>query len=167
MLEQIWARPTCEVNGIIGGYTGAGFKTVIPSKASAKVSFRLVGDQEPKKIADGVPRLRARAHSGRLQGRVHLPWRQPRRSACRSTVRGCRARARALADEWGKEPALIGGGGSIPVVGDFKRILGMNSLMIGFGLDDDRIHSPNEKYDLASFRGGIRSWARILAALAE
>ena len=74
---------------------------------------------------------------------------------------------KALAEEWGRDPALSGSGGSIPVVGDFKSILGMNTLMIGFSLDDDRIHSPNEKYDLASFRGGIRSWARVLAALAE
>ena len=166
VLEQIWARPTCEVNGLIGGYTGAGFKTVIPSKASAKVSFRLVGDQDPAKIAAAFHDfIRARipadckveftSYGGNRGLRLPLdgPWLP-------------RAR-KALADEWGRDAALVGGGGSIPVVGDFKSILGMNALMIGFGLDDDRIHSPNEKYDLASFHGGIRSWARVLAALAE
>ncbi len=166
VLEQIWSRPTCEVNGISGGYTGAGFKTVIPSKASAKVSFRLVGDQDPGKIVESfrafvrarVPEdctveFKAHARSPGLRLPFDGPWLP-------------RAR-QALADEWGKDPALSGSGGSIPVVGDFKSILGMNALMIGFSLEDDRIHSPNEKYDLASFRGGIRSWARVLAALAE
>jgi acetylornithine deacetylase/succinyl-diaminopimelate desuccinylase-like protein len=166
VLEQIWSRPTCEVNGVTGGYAGAGFKTVIPSKASAKVSFRLVGDQDPQKIADSfrafvrarVPEdctVEFRAH-GRSRA-LRLPFDGPFLPRAR----------RALADEWGRDPALIGGGGSIPVVGDFRSILGMDALMIGFSLDDDRIHSPNEKYDLASFRGGIRSWARVLAALAE
>jgi acetylornithine deacetylase/succinyl-diaminopimelate desuccinylase-like protein len=166
VLEQIWSRPTCEVNGIVGGYTGAGFKTVIPSKASAKVSFRLVGDQNPQKIVESFRAfVRARvpadctvdflAH-GRSPG-LRLPFDGPWLQRARE----------ALADEWGKDPALLGGGGSIPVVGDFRSILGMNTLMIGFSLDDDRVHSPNEKYDLASFRGGIRSWARVIAALAE
>ena len=166
VLEQIWSRPTCEVNGIAGGYAGAGFKTVIPSKASAKVSFRLVGDQDPQKIVDSFRAyVRSRlpadcsvafAAHGRSPG-LRLPFDGPWLPRARQ----------ALTDEWGQDAALLGSGGSIPVVGDFKRILGMNSLMIGFSLDDDRIHSPNEKYDLASFRGGIRSWARVLAALAE
>lgn len=166
VLEQIWARPTCEVNGVIGGYTGDGFKTVIPAKASAKVSFRLVGDQNPEKlrerfqtfIKERIPadcQVEFRSHGA--SPALRLPFDGPYLQRARQ----------ALAEEWGAEPAITGGGGSIPVVGSFKRLLGMDSLMVGFGLDDDRIHSPNEKYDLSSFHGGIRSWARIIAALAE
>lgn len=166
VLEQIWSRPTAEVNGIVGGYTGKGFKTVIPAEASAKVSFRLVGEQDPATVRAAFRKfVRARLpadctvefaeHGG--GGAIRLPvdgqW--------------LRKAAKALADEWGTEPALMGAGGSIPVAAYFKQILGLDSLMIGFALDDDRIHSPNEKYDLESYRRGIRSWVRILAALAE
>ena len=166
VLEQIWARPTCEVNGIVGGYTGEGFKTVIPSKASAKVSFRLVERQDPEKIRAAF-RAYVRAsipadctvefleHGG--SPALALPIDSP---VLRKTLD-------ALTQEWGKEAALAGTGGSIPIVGDFKRFLGMDSLLVGFARFDNRIHSPNEKYDLSSFHHGIRSWARILDALAK
>jgi acetylornithine deacetylase/succinyl-diaminopimelate desuccinylase-like protein len=165
VLEQLWARPTCDVNGIVGGYTGHGAKTVIPSKASAKVSFRLVSGQYPMKIqaafrafvrdklpADCTVEFLSHGASPALE----LPFSSPYLSKARA----------ALTDEWGKDTLLMGCGASIPIVGSFKRDLGMDSLMIGFGLDDDRIHSPNEKYNLASFHKGARSWARIIAALA-
>ena len=165
VIEQISSRPTCDVNGIWGGYTGEGAKTVIPAEASAKISFRLVGRQDPAKIRDafrGFVRSRLPAdckvefkgHSGAPA--VAVDWNLPQLAAARA----------ALSQEWGAEALLIGSGGSIPVVGDFKRIVGLDTLLIGFGLDDDRIHSPNEKYDLTSFHKGTRSWARILAALA-
>jgi acetylornithine deacetylase/succinyl-diaminopimelate desuccinylase-like protein len=165
VLEQIWARPTCDVNGITGGYTGQGSKTVLPAQASAKFSFRLVGKQDPEAIRENFrafvrARLpadcRAQFLSHGASGALALPF---------GSEALTRAR-RALQAEWGKEPVLIGSGGSIPIVGIFKRDLKMDALMIGFGLDDDRIHSPNEKYELTSFHKGARSWARILAALA-
>lgn len=166
VLEQIWSRPTCEVNGIVGGYTGDGFKTVIPSKAMAKVSFRLVGDQDPDLV-----RRRFRAFvRERIPADCEVEFNSHGASpALRLPFDGpyLRRARQALADEWGTEPAITGGGGSIPVVGAFKRLLGMDSLMIGFALDDNRVHSPNEKYDLSSFHGGMRSWARVLTALAD
>ncbi|SEA77703.1 M20/M25/M40 family metallo-hydrolase [Rubrimonas cliftonensis] len=164
-LEMIWSRPTAEVNGMGGGYQGAGFKTVIPSKASAKVSFRLVFDQDPHEVRrhfrDFV-RARIPADckvdfiehgSGRAQAfdTAAAPFEKARR---------------ALSAEWGVEAPFIGCGGSIPVTREFKEGLGMDVILAGFGLEDDRIHSPNEKYEMESFRKGARAWARILAALA-
>jgi acetylornithine deacetylase/succinyl-diaminopimelate desuccinylase-like protein len=165
VIEQVWSRPTCDVNGIIGGYTGPGAKTVLPAQASAKISFRLVGTQDPEKVlssfrafvrerlpvdvrAEFVPHGASRA--------LQLPF---------GSEALTRAR-RALQEEWDKEAALVGCGGSIPIVGAFKRDLGMDTLMIGFALEDDRIHSPNEKYAYSSFKKGSRSWVRVLAALA-
>jgi acetylornithine deacetylase/succinyl-diaminopimelate desuccinylase-like protein len=166
VLEMIWSRPTCDVNGIIGGYTGKGSKTVLPAQASAKFSFRLVGAQDPEKIAASFrsfvkARLPADCSvafvSHGASGAQQLPFDSPALQRAR----------RALRDEWGKDAVLTGCGGSIPIVGAFKHDLDMDTLMIGFALDDDRIHSPNEKYELSSFHKGTRSWARILAALAQ
>jgi len=163
VLEQIWARPTAEFNGIAGGYAGDGFKTVIPAQARAKVSFRLVGGQNPDLIREAfrefvTSRLPAdcRAEFVKHGGSPAI--------ALDPTMPELRKATAALKDEWGADAALIGMGGSIPIVGDFQR-LGMNSLLIGFAHDDDNIHSPNEKYELRSFHKGIRSWARVLAAL--
>jgi len=165
-LEQVWARPTAEVNGIVGGYVGEGAKTVIPAKASAKVSFRLVGDQDPDEIrrnfrAFVAERLPADCKASFLNHGGDRAVNQPSDSPL------VRKAQQALSDEWGRQAVLIGMGGSIPIVAQFKRILGMDSLLIGFGLEDDRIHSPNEKYNLTSYHRGTRSWARVLAAIAE
>jgi len=166
LIEQVTTRPTAEVNGILGGYTGEGAKTVIPGKAMAKVSFRLVGAQDPEKIRTAFREfVRARVPAdcsvefGNFAGAsaFDVAFDNPALNKARA----------ALADEWGKKAVTIGAGGSIPIVGDFKHVLGMDTLMVGFALDDDRVHSPNEKYDLRSFHKGIRSWARILAALAN
>jgi acetylornithine deacetylase/succinyl-diaminopimelate desuccinylase-like protein len=166
LIEQISSRPTCDINGIVGGYTGEGSKTVIPAQASAKVSFRLVEGQEPEKIRKSfrqfvTSRLPADCtaefldHAGAPA--IALDWGMKPLAAAR----------RALTDEWGKDALLIGSGASIPIVADFKKTLGLDTVLIGFGLEDDNIHSPNEKYDLKSFHKGIRSWARILAAFAD
>ena len=165
VMEQIWARPTCDVNGIIGGYTGAGSKTVLPAQASAKFSFRLVGAQDAKAILESFrgfvrERLPADASAEFLSHGASNALQLPFGSEALNRAR------RALAEEWGKEPVLAGCGGSIPIVGSFKRDLNMDSLMIGFAHDDDRIHSPNEKYSYTSFHKGTRSWARVLHALA-
>jgi len=166
LIEMISTRPTCDVNGIIGGYTGEGAKTVIASQASAKVSFRLVGDQNPEKVQQAFRAfIRARIpadckvefENHGLAPALQLPFDSPAIVKTR----------KALQDEWGHKAVTVGAGGSIPIVGDFKRVLGMDSLMVGFALDDDRVHSPNEKFDLTSFHKGTRSWARILAALAS
>ena len=166
LLEQMWSRPTCDMNGIIGGYTGEGSKTVIPARASAKVSFRLVGDQEPLKIRDAFrafvrARLPADCDAEFISHGASSALRLPLDSPYLVKTR------HALEAEWGRPAVLKGSGGSIPIVGSFKHDLGMDSLLVGFGLDDDRIHSPNEKYDLESYRKGARSWARILAGLAQ
>jgi acetylornithine deacetylase/succinyl-diaminopimelate desuccinylase-like protein len=161
ILEQVWARPSFEVHGIKGGYTGEGFKTVLPSRASAKVSFRLVGQQDPEQI--------------RMSFRAFVQDRVPADCAVTFTNHGSskpvsapldgvwlqRARV-ALTEEWHRDTAVSGTGGSIPAISHFKTILDMDSLLIGFARFDNRIHSPNEKYDLSSLYHGIRSWARIL-----
>ena len=160
-LEMIWSRPTAEVNGITGGYTGAGFKTVLPSQASAKVSFRLVAGQDPLKLREAF-RAWVRAQlppDCSVSFHAHGASPASRMDIAHPAFEMAR---RALSQEWPGEAAFIGGGGSIPVAGYFKEILGMDSILAGFGKDDDAIHSPNEKYDLTSFHRGTRAWARIL-----
>ncbi len=165
-LEMIWSRPTCDVNGINGGYTGDGFKTVLPSKASAKISFRLVSQQDPiairanfrKMVQDMLPpdcSVEFKAHGASPASQM-------------STNHPAFDQARtALSDEWPDAAAFVGCGGSIPIAGHFKTYLDMDAMLIGFGKDDDQIHSPNEKYDVESFHKGIRSWARILDAMTQ
>ncbi|MGA0561163.1 dipeptidase [Ancylobacter sp. VNQ12] len=166
LVEMTTSRPTFEVNGMWGGYIGEGAKTVIPSIATAKISCRLVAGQDPAHVRDAV-RAFIRAQlpadcsveflSGEGSPAVAVSHDNPNLAKAAS----------ALAEEWGKSPVTVGAGGSIPIVGHFKKTLGQDTLLVGFALDDDRIHSPNEKYDLTSFHKGIRSWVRILAALAD
>ena len=164
-LEMLWSRPTAEINGIWSGYTGRGFKTVLPAEAHAKVSFRLVKGQDPLVLRDAfrdwvreqVPAdcdVSFQDHGAAPASGMNID--APVFAAAKA----------ALTEEWGIEAAFVGAGGSIPIAGYFQSILGMESLLAGFAKDDDQIHSPNEKYDIESFRKGTRSWARLLAALA-
>ena len=164
-LERLWSRPTADIHGIWGGYMGEGRKTVIPAEAHAKISFRAVPGQDPDRMvacfrrfldencpADAAIELRV---LGAEPG-IEIP----------TDSRWMRAVQQALADEYGK-PAVLGGcGGSLPMVGSLKRILGMDTLLFSFGLDDDQVHSPNEKFELRCFRQGARAHARLLAAFA-
>ena len=161
VLERTWARPTVDVHGIPGGFIGAGAKTVIPAKATAKVSMRLVPGMTPaktfalykdyvEKIAPAGVDIDVRLiHSGDpCLVRVDNPYIQ--------------AATTALREVWGQETVFIRSGGSIPVVGDFDRNLGIPSVMMGFGLPDDNIHAPNEKFCLKNFELGIESVVRFL-----
>ncbi|QDI75466.1 MULTISPECIES: M20/M25/M40 family metallo-hydrolase [Leisingera] len=164
-LEQQWARPTLEVNGLWGGYNGAGSKTVIPSEAHCKITCRLVGDMDPDAL-----RSKIRKHvEDRLPVDAAVRWDNDLEGSPASVMNISRpefeAARGALSDEWQREAVFCGMGGSIPIAGYFKSILDMDAMLIGFANDDDAIHSPNEKYDLKSFHKGIRSWARVLDAL--
>lgn len=156
--ERLWLRPTCEVNGLLSGYTGEGAKTVLPSKAMAKVSCRLVPDQDPRDI---VPLMKAHVervappgvkatvkylHGGR-------PWRAELTGPLYDAAR------RALATAFEKEPVIVGEGGSIPVVGDFERVLGAPVLLVGFGLPGENAHAPDEWMSAENFRIGMRAMA--------
>lgn len=163
-LEMAWNRPTAEINGITGGYTGDGFKTVLPAEAQAKVSFRLTGKQDPAKIRQAFRRHINSFVPKDCHAEFHEHDGSPA-SVMDTSDPAFTAAKQALTEEWGREAAFIGAGGSIPIAGDFKQILGIDSMLIGFGRDDDRIHSPNEKYNVESFAKGARSWARLLAKL--
>jgi acetylornithine deacetylase/succinyl-diaminopimelate desuccinylase-like protein len=157
-LERLWTRPTCEVNGLLSGYTGEGAKTVLPAVSMAKVSFRLVPDQDPQRIAAlveqhlvqvapaGVSVAVAYLHGGR-------PWRADLQGPIIDAGRA------ALQAAFGREPVVTGEGGSIPVVGDFERILGAPVLLMGFGLPGENAHAPDEWMSEENFRLGMRAAA--------
>jgi acetylornithine deacetylase/succinyl-diaminopimelate desuccinylase-like protein len=165
VLERIWSRPTCDINGIWGGYTGEGGKTVIAAKASAKLSCRLVPDQDPAKVMAGLKRYFAeRTPEGCRLDFVEMGTGAAIRVPTDSSYLD--AAKEAALQVFGVPPVLIGCGGSIPVVASMKRILGLDTLLVGFGLDDDRVHSPNEKFELVCYRRGIETHAAMLAAFA-
>jgi acetylornithine deacetylase/succinyl-diaminopimelate desuccinylase-like protein len=164
-LERRWGRPTCDINGLTSGYQGPGAKTIIPASASAKVSMRLVPRQDPAKIAAAFEQaIRSRLPAGvdvafrnfGLAPAVVVPADSP----------AMRLAAEAVELGFGAAPVLMREGGSIPVVGQIKSILGIDTLLVGFSLPDDRIHSPNEKFDLAALLGGMRTAGALYGKLA-
>jgi acetylornithine deacetylase/succinyl-diaminopimelate desuccinylase-like protein len=161
VLERTWARPTLDVHGIPGGFTGAGAKTVIPAKALAKVSMRLVPGMTPAKSFDLYKKYVAKLAPAGVDVEVRLIHSG---DPCLIPVDNpyIQAATRALHEVWGKDTVFIRSGGSIPIVGDFARNLGLPSVMMGFGLPDDNIHAPNEKFNLKNFALGIESLVRFL-----
>jgi acetylornithine deacetylase/succinyl-diaminopimelate desuccinylase-like protein len=164
-LERLWTRPTCEVNGLLAGYTGEGAKTVIPATAMAKVSCRLVPDQDP----DEIGRL-LRAHVERVapagvEAEVALAHGA---AAWRARLEGpiFAAARRAVAATFGREPVVVGDGGSLPVVADFERVLGAPVLLLGFGLPGENAHAPNEWLSVENFERGMRTMALLWEELA-
>ena len=161
LLERLWCRPTVEINGLWGGYTGPGHKTVIPALAHGKLSFRLVAGQDPKRVLDLVqahvkaacgPGVEVTFADATGAPAVAFDLSRPQIAAAQAV----------LEEEWGRPPVLLGCGGSIPIVEVFERQLEMDCLLIGFALNDDCIHAPDEKYNLRSFVKGARSFARLL-----
>jgi len=163
-LERASARPTLDVNGLWSGYQGEGAKTVLPSKAGAKVSMRLVPDQAPKKIASLFKKqveslapntvdIKITEHHGGHPATTDLSF------------YGLKAAANAFEEVYGKEPLFSREGGSIPIVADFKKVLGAQSILMGFGLNSDAIHSPNEKFALKDFYRGIKTSAKFFELL--
>jgi acetylornithine deacetylase/succinyl-diaminopimelate desuccinylase-like protein len=165
-IERQWARPTLDVNGLTAGYQGHGAKTVIGSKASAKVSMRLVPGQSPKKIQAAFEK----ALKERLPDNVkhEIEWHGASEAALVPIDSpATKLAAEALAIGFNQQPTFTRGGGSIPVVGYIKSILGLDTLLVGFGLPDDRLHSPNEKFDLDALHGGTRTAAVLYAKLGQ
>jgi acetylornithine deacetylase/succinyl-diaminopimelate desuccinylase-like protein len=165
-LERKWARPTCDINGIFGGYAGPGPKTVLPCKAGAKLSFRLVPDQDPKTIDRLFREHVARACPPGVTYEI-IPHHGAPAVLVDVDTPGVRAAARAIEAGFGTRPVFMREGGSIPVVGLIKQHLGVDTLLLGWGQNDDNLHGPNEKFSIADFHRGIKSAAHLLAELAE
>lgn len=166
VLERVWSRPTLEVHGIAGGFTGAGAKTVIPAGATAKVSFRLVPNQNPEKIVDAFRQFVAARQPEGVSAEVRVLSASP---ACMVNPDhpAIRVAAAAFAQSFGRETVYVRSGGSIPIVGDFATHLGIPTILMGFGLPDDGLHSPNEKFAVENFYKGIHTVALFLERYGE
>ena len=165
-LERRWARPTCDVNGIWGGYQGEGSKTVLPCRASAKFSFRLVPDQDPQKLTAALREmLEELCPPGVTMELVDMHGAPGVVVSLESPY--MEAAAKAIEHGFGRSPVFIRTGGSIPIVTDFKEALNADPLLLGWGLDDDNTHSPNEKFCLADFHRGIKASAYLWRELSR
>jgi acetylornithine deacetylase/succinyl-diaminopimelate desuccinylase-like protein len=165
-LERLWIRPTCEVNGLLSGYTGEGAKTVLPARAMAKVSFRLVPDQDPAKVGQLLRDHVARVAPAGVKVEVKElhggnPWRANPSGPLFD------AASTALEEAFGKKPVLVGEGGSIPIVGDFEEVLGAPVLLVGYSLPGCNLHAPDEWLSVENFHTGIDSLTRLYEELAE
>ncbi len=160
VLERTWARPTLDVHGIVGGFTGAGAKTVIPARATAKVSMRLVPNMTPEKAFAQYKAYVEKIAPEGVSVEVRLIH-QGEPIVIGTDNEYVRAATRALKTVWGKDTVFIRSGGSIPIVGDFERYLKIPSVMMGFGLPDDGLHAPNEKFHIPNFHRGIESVVRF------
>ncbi len=165
-LERRWARPACDVNGLYGGYMGEGAKTVIPSFAGAKVSFRIPANMDPKKIAKQFTDWLGAQNTGGCRWEIQqhgeaypvaVPIDSPYMAAA----------AKAIENAQGRPPVLVRDGATIPVIADFKQKLGLDTLLIGFGLNDDNIHSPDEHFGLERLKLGCKTLALLLAEVAQ
>ncbi len=161
LVERLGARPTLDVHGIIGGYTGDGRKTVLPSKVHAKISMRLVPDQEPDEIARLLKAFIEQISPPSVQVDVTISGTAPA-SITDMSIPAMKAAASAYCDSFGNEPVFMREGGSIPVVGDFQTFLGLETVLMGFGLPGDSIHAPNERFYLPNFYRGIETSIRFL-----
>jgi acetylornithine deacetylase/succinyl-diaminopimelate desuccinylase-like protein len=161
VLERVWARPTLEVHGIVGGFVAAGAKTVIPAKATAKVSIRLVPNQDPEKVIAAYKQAVKDFTPKGIQTEVKILAYGPAISV-NPDHPAIHTAAKAFSDVLGRETVFIRSGGSIPIVGDFAKHLGIPTILMGFGLPDDGLHSPNEKYKLANYYAGIMTIAHFL-----
>ena len=163
VLERVWSRPTFEVHGIAGGFTGAGAKTVIPAKATAKASIRLVPRQDPDKVVMAFREWVRRNTPRGIQTEVRVLSASPG-LVVNPDHPAIDIAAKAFGAVFGKETVFIRSGGSIPIVGDFAKHLGIPTILMGFGLPDDGLHSPNEKYKIENYYLGIMTIARFFEA---
>jgi acetylornithine deacetylase/succinyl-diaminopimelate desuccinylase-like protein len=161
VLERIWSRPTVEVHGIAGGFTAAGAKTVIPSKATAKVSLRLVPDQQPEKIIAALRDFVAANTPLGIVTEVRVLSGGPG-LVVNPDHPAMAAAAKVFGEALGRPTVFTRSGGSIPIVGDFAQHLGIPTVLMGFGLPDDGLHSPNEKFRLSNYYLGIATVAHFL-----